>query len=217
MIFKHGMIEFAHKLHESKRTSEGYAETFAKHFVDTDALLPDKASWMQLTNITMQYVSAVMPEKGIPQLVKRMHYVSFVGMFRSDLFEGLCVGHAPRKCPICGKWFLTTDARQTKYCGGLAPGDKLGRTCRQIGNLKGREQRELADDHPIKAIYTCRMNTITQYLHRGTLDEQTAAVMKLLAKDKLELAILDVAYAKGNYEKEMEQTALLNEARARMK
>ena len=213
MIFKHGMIEFAHKLHDSKRTSEGYAETFAEHFVDTDALLPDKASWMQLTNTTMQYVSAVMPEKEIPQLVKRMHYVSFVGMFRSDLFEGLCVGHAPRLCPICGKWFLTTDARQTKYCGGLAPGDKRGRTCRQIGNLKGREQRELADDHPIKAIYTRRMNTITQYLHRGTLDEQTAAVMKRLAKNKLERAISDHAYAKGSYEAEMSQAALLNETK----
>ena len=213
MIFKHGMIEFAHKLHDSKRTSEGYAETFAEHFVDTDALLPDKASWMQLTKTTMQYVSAVMPEKEIPQLVKRMHYVSFVGMFRSDLFEGLCVGHAPRLCPICGKWFLTTDARQTKYCGGLAPGDKRGRTCRQIGNLKGREQRELADDHPIKAIYTRRMNTITQYLHRGTLDEQTAAVMKRLAKNKLERAISDHAYAKGSYEAEMSQAALLNETK----
>lgn len=171
--------------------------------------------WMQLTNTTMQYVSAVMPEKGIPQLVKRMHYVSFVGMFRSDLFEGLCVGHAPRKCPICGRWFLVTDARQTKYCGGLAPGDKLRRTCRQIGNLKGREQRELAGDHPIKAIYTRRMNTITQYLHRGTLDEQTAAVMKRLAKDKLERAIFDHEYANGSYEAEMSQDALLNEAKIR--
>ncbi len=213
MIFKHGMIEFAHKLHESKRTSEGYAETFAKHFVDTDALLPDKASWMQLTNTTMQYVSSVMPEKSIPQLVKRMHYVSFVGMFRSDLFEGLCVGHAPRLCPICGKWFLTTDARLTKYCGGLAPGDKRGRTCRQIGNLKGREQRELADDHPIKAVYTRRMNTITQYLHRGTLDKQTADRMKRLAKNKMERAISDHVYAKGSYEVEMSQDALLNEAK----
>ena len=27
--------------------------------------------WMQLTNTTIQYVSSVMPEKGIPQLVKR--------------------------------------------------------------------------------------------------------------------------------------------------
>ena len=213
MIYKQGMIEFAHTLHGSKRTPEGYAETFTKHFSDTPTLSLDDPMWMQLTNTTIQYVSSVMPEKEIPQLVKRMHYVSFVGMFRSDLFEGLCVGHAPRKCPICGKWFLTTDARQTKYCGGLAPGDKLGRTCRQIGNLKGREQRELADDHPIKAIYTRRMNTITQYLRRRTLDKQTADVMKQLAKDKLERAIFDVAYAKGSYEKEMEQTALLQEAK----
>ena len=208
LIFKQGMIEFAHKLHDSKRTPDGYAATFAEYFADS----PENTTWMQLTNATVQYASATMPEKSLPQLVKRMHYVSFVGMFRSDLFEGLCVGHAPRLCPICDKWFLTTDARHTKYCGGLAPGDKLGRTCRQIGNLKGRVQREFADDHPIKAIYTRRMNTITQYLHRGTLDKQTADKMKQLAKNKLELAIEDVAYAKGSYEKEMEQTALLNEA-----
>ena len=213
LIYRQTMTAFAHALHDGQRTPDGYATAFAEHFSNTDKLSLNDPSWMALSNTTMQYVSAVMPEKGIPQLVKRMHYVSFVGMFRSDLFEGLCVGHAPRLCPICGQWFLTTDARQTKYCGGLAPGDKLGRTCRQIGNIKGREQRELADDHPVKAIYTRRMNTITQYLRRGTLDKQTADVMKQLAKDKLERAIFDVAYAKGSYEKEMEQTALLQEAK----
>ena len=213
-IYKQSMTAFAHALHDSQRTPDGYAAAFAEHFPKDDTLSLDNSMWIQLTNTTMQYVSAVMPEKEIPQLVKRLHYVSFVGMFRSDLFEGLCVGHAPRLCPICGKWFLTTDARQTKYCGGLAPGDKRGRTCRQIGNLKGREQRELADDHPIKAIYTRRMNTITQYLHRGTLDEQTAAVMKRLAKDNLECAIFDHEYAKGSYEAEMSQDVLLKEAQA---
>ena len=60
------------------------------------------------------------------------------------------------------------------------------------------------------------MNTITQYLHRGTLDEQTAAVMKRLAKNKLKRAIKEVAFAKGDYAKEMEQDALLNEARAKI-
>ena len=212
-IFKGGMIDFAHKLHDSQRTPDGYAATFAEHFPKDETLSPDNSMWMQLTNTTMQYVSAVMPEKTIPQLVKRMHYVSFVGMFRSDLFEGLCVGHAPRKCPICGRWFLTTDARQTKYCGGLAPGDKLGRTCRQIGNLKGREQRELADDHPIIQIYEKRLNTINRYVKRGTLDADLAEVMKKLAKDKELRAKSDVAYAKGAYEKEMEQAALLAEAK----
>ena len=216
-IYKQSMTAFAHALHDSQRTPDGYAAAFAEHFPKDETLSPDNSMWIQLTNTTMQYVSAVMPEKEIPQLVKRLHYVSFVGMFRSDLFEGLCVGHAPRKCPICGKWFLTTDARRTKYCGGLAPGDKLGRTCRQIGNLKGREQRELAGDHPIKAIYTRRMNTITLYLHRGTLDGQTAAVMKRLAKDKLERAIFDYAYANGSYEAEMSQDCLLKEARDKIR
>ena len=149
--------------------------------------------------------------------MRRMHYMSFVSMFRSDLYEGLCVGHAPRKCAVCGKWFLTTDARHTKYCSGYAPNDKRGRTCRQVGNLRGREQRELAADHPIRKIYTKRFNTITQYLGRGTLDEQTAAVMKVLAKSKLEKALQDNDYAQGSYAAEMEQAALLAEAKANRK
>ena len=215
MIYKYGMIELAHKLHNSKRTPDGYAETFAEHFNAAPTLSLDHPMWMQLTNTTVQYVSAVMQENGTPQLVKRMHYVSFVGMLRSDLFEGLCVGHAPRKCPVCGRWFLTTDARQTKYCDGIAPGDSNGRTCRQVAGWKNRKDRELAADHPVKKIYTRRMNTITQYLHRGTLDEQTAAVMKRLAKDKLERAIFDHKYAKGSYEEEMSQDALLNESKIR--
>ncbi len=149
---------------------DGYAAMFGQFFKSEPTLSLDNPAWMTLTNASVQYVAATRPGKTEPQLIKRMHYVSFVGMFRSDLLEGLCVGHAPKKCPICGRWFLTIDARHTKYCGGLAPGDQRGRTCRQIGNLRGREQRELADDHPIKAIYTRRMNTILQSTRRGKLD-----------------------------------------------
>ena len=167
---------------------------------------------MSVANNSIQYVTTVRPGEDVAKLVKRMHYVSFVGMFRSDFFEGLCVGHAPKKCRICGKWFLTTNARHTKYCGGYAPGDKLHRTCRQIGNLKGREQRELADDHPLKQIYEKRLNTINRYVKRGTLDADLAEVMKKLAKDKMLRALSNVAYAKGDYEKEMGQAALLNES-----
>ncbi|MBT9669633.1 DUF6076 domain-containing protein, partial [Roseburia hominis] len=118
---------------------------------------------------------------------------------------------------ICGKWFLTTNARHTKYCGGYAPGDKLHRTCRQIGNLKGREQRELADDHPVKQIYEKRLNTINRYVKRGTLDADLAEVMKKLAKDKMLRALSNVAYTKGDYEKEMGQAALKKEAKLRTK
>ena len=69
----------------------------------------------------------------------------------------------------------------------------------------------------VQWIYTKRFNTITQYLGRGTLDEQTAAMMKALAKSKLEKALQDNDYAQGSYAAEMEQAALLAEAKANRK
>ena len=212
--YQKAMLDFAEQSdgNEADRTAEGFAKMFGTYFPPEFSITEGNA-WMSTLNNSVQYVSAIRPSEDVAKLVKRMHYVSFVGMFRSDLFEGLCVGHAPKKCKICGKWFLTTNARHTKYCGGYAPGDKLHRTCRQIGNLKGREQRELADDHPIIQIYEKRLNTINRYVKRGTLDADLAEVMKKLAKDKELRAKSDVAYAKGAYEKEMEQAALLAEAK----
>ena len=169
-----------------------------------------------MMNTTLQYVSVEKEDYPTPMLVKRMHYVSFVGLLRSDLFEGLCVGHAPKRCPICGKWFLTVNARHTKYCGGLAPGDKRGRTCRQLGNLNGRESRELAADHPLKQIYERRMNSIRWAVRRGSLDAELAKTMKRLAKDKLYRAISNPAYAKDAYAAEMEQEALMAEAQRKL-
>ena len=211
--YQTAMLDFAEKSdgNEADRTAEGFAKMFGSYFPPEFSITEGNA-WMSTLNNSVQYVSVIRPGEKVAKLVKRMHYVSFVGMFRSDLFEGLCVGHAPKKCRICGKWFLTTNARHTKYCGGYAPGDKLHRTCRQIGNLKGREQRELADDHPLKQIYEKRLNTINRYVKRGTLDADLAEVMKKLAKDKMLRALSNVAYAKGDYEKEMGQAALKKEA-----
>ena len=208
--YQTAMLDFAEKSdgNEADRTAEGFAKMFGSYFPPEFSITECNA-WMSTLNNSVQYVSVIHPGEKVAKLVKRMHYVSFVGMFRSDLFEGLCVGHAPKKCPICGRWFLTIDARHTKNCGGLVPGDQRGRTCRQIGNLRGREQRELADDHPIKAIYTRRMNTILQSTRRGKLDEETAAAMKKLAKDKMLRALSDQRYASTVYEQEMTQEALL--------
>ena len=216
--YQTAMLDFAEKSdgNEAERTAEGFAKMFGDYFPPEFSITEGNA-WMSTLNNSVQYISVIRPGEKVAKLVKRMHYVSFVGMFRSDLFEGLCVGHAPKKCKICGKWFLTTNARHTKYCGGYAPGDKLHRTCRQIGNLKSREQRELADDHPVKQIYEKRLNTINRYVKRGTLDADLAEVMKKLAKDKMLRALSNVAYAKGDYEKEMGQAALKKEAKLRTK
>ena len=52
------------------------------------------------------------------------------------------------------------------------------------------------------------MNTILQSTRRGKLDEETAAAMKKLAKDKMLRALSDQRYASTVYEQEMTQDAL---------
>ncbi len=214
--YKKELMTFAEAMDskETDRSPDGLAALFGQTFPPDFEFFND-VSWMSMTNVTVQYRSVLRPGMEVPMLVKRMNYVTFVGLLRSDLFEGLCVGHAPKKCPICGRWFLTTNARHTKYCGNLAPGDSMGRTCRQIGALRGREHRELADDHPLKQIYERRLNTINRYVKRGTLDEATAKAMKKLAKNKMLRAISDVRYAQSRYKEEMVQDALLAEAAAK--
>ena len=49
------------------------------------------------------------------------------------------------------------------------------------------------------------------------MDEQLAAIMKKLAKDKMQRAVSDVRYAQGSYAAEMEQDALLAEAKGKLK
>lgn len=214
-MFRSAMVAFAETMDKAKnRDPDGLAEMFAERF--SNELTFDNAQWLAAINVTPQYMGATHPKLGKPILVKRMHYVSVVGMLRADLFEGLAVGHAPKKCANCGRWFLTRNARLTKYCGGydLDSGKKWG--CRQVGNRKGGVYRELAPDHPLKLIYKKRLNTINQGIRRGSLDQELGELMKTLAKNKLRRAIRDIQYAQNHYEKEMEQDALKTEAMAKL-
>ena len=213
--YRKAMIPFAEKLDspDCKRTPDSYAE----HFGETFPVLEDFGEgdgWMAMTNATLQYTSVIRPGCTTPTLVKRMLYVSFVGMLRSDLYEGLCAGHAPKKCRTCGRWFLTINARPTKYCGGYAPGDKRHRSCRQVGNLKGRKERECAKDHPHITLYKKRMNSINRRIKRNRINSELAKLMKKLAKDKMQRAEHSVRYANGKYIQEMELDALEAEAKA---
>ena len=57
---------------------------------------------------------------------------------------------------------------------------------------------------------------LTHFYVQLGVDEQTAAAMKALAKSKLEKALQDSGYAQGGYAAEMEQAALMAEAKETM-
>ena len=194
------------------RTKEAYLTQFSQSFPENFRMGDGTDSWMSMANVTLQYTAGMNKKNGQMQMKKQMHFLSFGGMLRADFFEGISVGHAPKRCAVCGRWFLTADARRTKYCSDLCPTDPMRRKCRVIGNMQGRATRELAADHPLNVPYTRRMNTINQCLSRGTVSKELADAMKKLAKDKKQRAKADLTYARGSYLQEMEQDALKAEA-----
>jgi hypothetical protein len=200
--FRQALIPLVEALddEEVSRNPAGFATQFDAFFSADEN---KETYWMSITNVSVEYLPG---EKG---LTRRMHYASFPSMFRSNLYEALAVGNAPKRCPICKKFFLTTNARRQKYCTGNAPEEYSGLTCVQVGNRMGREAREKAENHPMIVLWHQTVNTIDKRVERGTLEKEIATKAKARAKDLKDAALVDSDYANGEYKNDMNPDALI--------
>lgn len=200
--FRKALIPLVESLADGdiSRNPKGFSQKFDSFFSKDEER---KDQWMAFSNVSVEYVPE---EKGI---VRRMHYASFPSMFRSNLYEALAVGNAPRRCPICQKFFLTTNARRQKYCTGYAPEEYDGLTCAKVGNIMGRKYRELAENDPIIVLYHRSVDTLDKRAERGTLDRNLAAKAKQIARACRDIAIADADYANGEYLTDMLPDALI--------
>ena len=200
--FRQALIPLVESLADEDitRNPKGFSQKFDSFFSKDEER---KDQWMAFSNVSVEYV----PEK--KGIVRRMHYASFPSMFRSNLYEALAVGNAPRRCPICQKFFLTTNARRQKYCSGYAPEEYDGLTCTKVGNMMGRKYRELAENDPITVLYHRSVDTLDKRVERGTLDKDLAAKAKQIARDCRDIAIVDADYANEEYLTDMLPDALI--------
>ena len=200
--FRQALIPLVESLEDEdvSRNPKGFSQKFDSFFSEDEER---KDQWMAFSNVSVEYVPE---EKGI---VRRMHYASFPSMFRSNLYEALAVGNAPRRCPICQKFFLTTNARRQKYCTGIAPEAYGGLTCVMVAKQMGRAYRELTENDPILVIYHQSIDALDKRVKRGKLDRDIADLAKALAKDLRSAAIADPEYANGDYSKDMQPDALI--------
>ena len=200
--FRQALIPLVEALddEEVSRNPTGFAKLFDAFF---SADKNKETYWMSITNVSVEY------RPGAKGLVRRMHYASFPSMFRSNLYEALAVGNAPKRCPICKRFFLTTNARRQKYCTGYAPEEYGGLTCVQVGNRLGREEREKAENRPAIVQYHQAVNAIDKRVERGTLEREIAARAKAHAKELVSGAIADADYANGEYKEDMTPDALI--------
>ncbi len=167
-------------------------------------------------NIATEYAAITKGKKKI--LVKRLHFRTFYSFILTDFFEGLSFGHYPRQCEVCETYFLMESLRKQKYCTGFAPidlteGKEL--TCRQYAAMVGR--KELAENDPVKDIYTKRCACIRSEVSRGKISEEFAEVAKELAKELKTRYDYDKKYTFKEYQKDMERDNLYQEVNNRIK
>ena len=148
---------------------------------------------------------------------RRMTFESYYSFLLTDFFEGLHHGHYPRKCEICGQYFLMQSARRQKYCSyGTAPelyhGEKI--SCRRYAIIQGKAER--ARDNPLNAAYDRRCAAIRSEKSRGTILAEFATAAQAMAKRRLEQAEEDDAYAAKEFYKDLERTKLYADTEKRL-
>ncbi len=160
-------------------------------------------------NARQEFVVLSVPGKrGAKMVSRRLHFCRLMDFLVADFFEGLAAGHAPKRCAICGRFFLTTDARPRKYCTGYTPNDPCGRSCQAVGARKSREDREKAANHPVKSICETRCNTIDHHIRQGKIDKEFGTAAKKIARRLRDRAIRDNEYLLGNYPQDMTSEAI---------
>ena len=209
LIDAHGkLIKFCERIDEAERLDEAH-------------LLPPALKVFGEHHFTQsgKYIAVKKNAKSVnATLAKRLSFDSYYSLILTDFFEGLHYGHYPRRCEICGKYFLMQSARRQKYCSyGIAPelyrGNKI--SCRKYAAVLNRKEK--AENDPIAAVYNRRCAAIRTECGRGTIKAEFAETAKRLAKEHKLRAQTDDKYAKEEYRKAMSRDALYAETDRKMK
>lgn len=187
---------------------------------DEQHLLPIAAEIFRKTPFPLSTEYIALPKRRNSQILvtaRRMTFESYYSFVLTDFFEGLHHGHYPRRCEICGQYFLMQSARRQKYCSyGTAPelyhGKKI--SCRRYAIIQGKAER--AKDNPLKVSYAKRCAVIRSEKSRGTITAEFAAAAHAMAKRRLEQAEEDDAYAAKEYCKDLERTKLYADTEERL-
>ena len=209
LILAHGnLLKFCNRIDEAERLDETHLLPLALEiFVDHHFTQSGR------------YISVKKNAKSVTGTVaKRLNFDSYYSFILTDFFEGLHYGHYPRKCEICGKYFLMQSARRQKYCSyGIAPelyrGKKI--TCRKYAAVLNRKEK--AENDPIVSLYNRRCAAIRTECGRGTITKEYAEIAKRIAKERKQRALNDDKYAKTQYKKDMGREALYAEVDRNLK
>lgn len=218
-------LRFYDAIPEDMRIAFSQLRQFVSHVdeaerFDEQHLLPLAAEVFGKTPFPLSTEYMALPKRRNSRILvtaRRIAFESYYSFLLTDFFEGLHYGHYPRRCEICGQYFLMQSARRQKYCSyGTAPelyhGEKI--SCRRYAIIRGKAER--AKDNPLKAAYEKRCAAIRSEKSRGTISAEFAAAAQAMAKRRLERAEEDDVYAAKDFHKDLERAKLYADAEKRL-
>ena len=113
-------------------------------------------------------------------IAEKAVFNSLTAFLLAELYRGLAVGNAPRRCHNCGRDFLLTAGYNTCYCSNIAPGE-TERTCRKVSAHR-KEAQGKANRTPAQVEYDRTYNRLKQRKNRRKIsrDEWNAAVAEAM-------------------------------------
>lgn len=135
----------------------------------------DEFNFNQATPNGVRYVPARNPNnKNEYIIIEKLIYTDVSGFLHTDFFRALMVGHCPRKCHNCGKYFLLLSGHNTCYCSNPLPNQTTKgkiKTCRDVGaHNKEREQKE--NRTPAQVEYDKVYNRLKTRKNRKKISEE---------------------------------------------
>lgn len=102
----------------------------------SDKTLRSTGEW-EATTSKIQYV-LVEDEYGNSQIFEQITFTDLLDFFYTDFYKGIMKESVPKKCKLCGRYFLLEKGFHYEYCNNIYEGEK---TCREIGSAKSFKEK----------------------------------------------------------------------------
>lgn len=79
------------------------------------------------------------------QLFERMTFSRFIDFIYVDFYRGIMKDFSPKKCKLCGKYFLQDNGHIYEYCNNPSESNPQ-KTCREIGSKKSFQNKSKNDE-----------------------------------------------------------------------
>lgn len=202
-------VEFEKRIDEAKRCDEYFLATTAMDIYKSGFKpigFGYHSDFKQLINADIEYL-AIKKSGASKKLItaRRMHFKRFIDFILADFYEGVSKGHYPKKCLVCGRYFLMQNARKQFYCNGRDPNDKKNRPCRMVAadRRRGIRDKENRENNPITFIFNRAAANIRKNYGRGTFNEKQRKEAVRYIKNLRFKARSDTDFLNNEYEKQM--------------